>query len=247
MKKNFKDSGIVLRRLRFKEADHIVTFLTKKHGRLSFIAKGSQRLNSKFCGRLETGSELSFEGVEGKGLHYLKEVKVLDCFQGECLEANAILFFMAEVVCRLAPENQESEEVYMLLRQAFLEMALKNHNKNIILKVFLVKLLTEMGFVSSWDRCIESHQKIDLQKPIYLSQEGGPSQQYSSLSGSRTLSVPLVKWINFIQKNTLSQSILVKPEESQLKEAWDILLDHLNRLLLTPLKSERFLNEVIFR
>src|SRR5664279_1808055 len=48
-----KTEGIVLRSMRFGEADRILHLYTPRHGRVSAIAKGVRRARSRFGARLE--------------------------------------------------------------------------------------------------------------------------------------------------------------------------------------------------
>src|SRR4051794_10753375 len=48
-----KTEGIVLRGIRYGEADRILHLYTPEHGRVSAIAKGVRRAKSRFGGRLE--------------------------------------------------------------------------------------------------------------------------------------------------------------------------------------------------
>jgi DNA repair protein RecO (recombination protein O) len=242
MKNQIKTTGIILRRMNFHEADQIVTVLTRSEGRLSFLAKGSRKLSSKFCGKLELTSEINLEGHEGRSLHYLKEAEVLRHRSETNLKEKGILFFMAEAVNRLVPEGQPLEEVYSLLSQSLQKMEEEITRKELILYAFLIKLLTELGFMAAWDHCPDTKQKLDLERPVYLSEEGNPTHHYTPLS--RPLSPTLIKWVNFMQKYPLDEILKVKPSPEIQNEAWSILSDHLKRLLPSPLKSEAFLGRV---
>ena len=61
-----KSEGIVLRTLRFGEADRILHVYTPHRGRLSAIAKGVRRSRSRFGGRLEPFFRLNLVLYEGR-------------------------------------------------------------------------------------------------------------------------------------------------------------------------------------
>jgi DNA repair protein RecO (recombination protein O) len=63
---SLKTEGIVLRTLRFGEADRILHVYTPHRGRLSAIAKGVRRARSRFGGRLEPYFRLNLVLYEGK-------------------------------------------------------------------------------------------------------------------------------------------------------------------------------------
>jgi DNA repair protein RecO (recombination protein O) len=62
-----KTEAVVLRSMRYGEADRILHVYTPHRGRLSAIAKGVRRARSRFGGRLEPFFRLSLELHEGRG------------------------------------------------------------------------------------------------------------------------------------------------------------------------------------
>src|ERR671914_2494782 len=61
-----KTEGIVLRSLRYGEADRILHLYTPDRGRVSAIAKGVRRARSRFGGRLEPFFRLNLVLYEGR-------------------------------------------------------------------------------------------------------------------------------------------------------------------------------------
>jgi DNA repair protein RecO (recombination protein O) len=62
-----RTEGVVLRSMRYGEADRILHVYTLHRGRLSAIAKGVRRARSRFGGRLEPFFRLQLELHEGRG------------------------------------------------------------------------------------------------------------------------------------------------------------------------------------
>lgn len=62
-----KSEAIVLRSMRYGEADRILHLYTPHRGRVSAIAKGARRASSRFGGRLEPFFRLKIELHEGRG------------------------------------------------------------------------------------------------------------------------------------------------------------------------------------
>jgi DNA repair protein RecO (recombination protein O) len=61
-----KTDAVVLRSMRYGEADRILHLYTPERGRMSAIAKGSRRPNSRFGGRLEPFFRLRLDLHEGR-------------------------------------------------------------------------------------------------------------------------------------------------------------------------------------
>ena len=64
---SFKTEAIVLRSIRYGEADRVVHLYSARRGRLGAIAKGSRRPKSRFGGRLEPFFRLDLVLHEGRG------------------------------------------------------------------------------------------------------------------------------------------------------------------------------------
>jgi DNA repair protein RecO (recombination protein O) len=62
-----KTEAVVLRSMRYGEADRILHLYTPARGRVSAIAKGARRAHSRFGGRLEPFFRLNVELHEGRG------------------------------------------------------------------------------------------------------------------------------------------------------------------------------------
>lgn len=65
--KTFKTEVVVLRSIRFGEADRIVHLYSPEHGRLNAIAKGARKPKSRFGGRLEPFFRLRLVLHRGRG------------------------------------------------------------------------------------------------------------------------------------------------------------------------------------
>jgi DNA repair protein RecO (recombination protein O) len=64
---SFKTEAVVLRSIRYGEADRILHLYSADRGRLGAIAKGSRRPKSRFGGRLEPFFRLNLVMYEGRG------------------------------------------------------------------------------------------------------------------------------------------------------------------------------------
>ena len=64
---SFKTEAVVLRSIRYGEADRVVHLYSSTRGRIGAIAKGSRRPKSRFGGRLEPFFRLNLVLYEGRG------------------------------------------------------------------------------------------------------------------------------------------------------------------------------------
>jgi DNA repair protein RecO (recombination protein O) len=64
--KQLTTEAIILKRIQYGEADRIVTVLTADYGRLSMLAKGVRKTNSKLAGGLELFSSTNINFIDGR-------------------------------------------------------------------------------------------------------------------------------------------------------------------------------------
>src|SRR5215210_5982072 len=78
----YKSRGIVLRSIRYSEADRILDLYTRDAGLISAIAKGIRRTKSHFGARLEPLSCVDFVAYQGRTLDTVTQAEVLSSFHG---------------------------------------------------------------------------------------------------------------------------------------------------------------------
>ena len=75
----FKTEAVVLRTIRYSEADRILHLYSREHGRLGAIAKGVRKPKSRFGGRLEPFFRLALVLHRGRGdLHTVTAAETVD-------------------------------------------------------------------------------------------------------------------------------------------------------------------------
>lgn len=79
MSKTFKTEAVVLRSIRYGEADRILHLYSREHGRLGAIAKGSRKPKSRFGGRLEPFFRLAMVLHRGRSdLHTVTSTETVE-------------------------------------------------------------------------------------------------------------------------------------------------------------------------
>jgi DNA repair protein RecO (recombination protein O) len=158
--------GIVLRSLRFGEADRILHLYTPHRGRVSAIAKGVRRARSRFGGRLEPFFRLSLVLYEGRS-------EMLTVTSAETLAAHPRLREDAgaldgaaracEAVARVFDDGDPHAGVYHLLAN---ELALLDgdpaHAGRANALAFRLKLLLAAGFAPHLAACASCGEREHL-------------------------------------------------------------------------------------
>ncbi len=118
MGRALKTEAIVLRSIRYGEADRILHLYTPRHGRQAAIAKGARRARSRFGARLEPFFRIAVVLHEGRTeLHTVTAADTVDAYAG-LRERAASLDAAAracDAVARLFETDDPHPEVYSLL------------------------------------------------------------------------------------------------------------------------------------
>ncbi len=115
---SLKTEAIVLRSIRYGEADRILHLYTPEYGRLGAIAKGARRARSRFGARLEPFFQIAVVLHEGRGdLYTVTAVDTIDARAGlrESAEALDAAARACDAVSRLFETDEPHPEVFALL------------------------------------------------------------------------------------------------------------------------------------
>ena len=145
----FTDSGIVLFRQDFREADRVIALYTLEHGRLNLRLPGVNRDK----GKLKPFSE-PFACANYR--IYVKKSNVMGTVTGGKLEhifpairtdlnRQTLALHFCELMMRLTPMHQPSAEKYRLLLQALTELNLNGANPAFA-TAFTLRLMAAAGF-----------------------------------------------------------------------------------------------------
>jgi DNA repair protein RecO (recombination protein O) len=158
MPRPLKTEAIVLRSIRYGEADRILHLYTPEHGRLGAIARGARRARSRFGARLEPFLHVRVVLHEGRGdLHTVSSVDTLTAHAG--LRDRAATLDAAaracDAVARLFESTEPHPEVFRLLAgELALLCADHAHARPANGLAFRLKLLLAAGILPQLGRCV---------------------------------------------------------------------------------------------
>ncbi len=114
----YDTEAIVLRSIRYSEADVVLALTTRERGRVSAIAKGARRTTSKMGGRLQPGVRVQVTIHEGRGdLGTIRAASMIDAHAGLWVAGHRLQAAgcVLETAMRVMPESEPSEEAWHLL------------------------------------------------------------------------------------------------------------------------------------
>ncbi len=114
----FETDAIVLRTIRYGEADTVLTLYTRDEGRVSAIAKGTRKSTSKLGGRLQPSVLVHLGLHRGRGdMCTIRHAQVLDAHAGLWMEGYRLRASSSilEAAVRVLIEEEPNEGAFNLL------------------------------------------------------------------------------------------------------------------------------------
>jgi DNA repair protein RecO (recombination protein O) len=158
--RSYSFEGIILKRSNVGEADKLVTFLTRDHGKVTCKAKGIRKLISKRAAGLELFNHVSAHAINGKGdLDTLTEVRLISSFftWKKHIGRVNLAYQLCETIDRLLPDREPQPELFDLLKKDLQQISLLDENWESQLKSWLVEFLSTLGY---WPKNTDFHQDV---------------------------------------------------------------------------------------
>jgi DNA repair protein RecO (recombination protein O) len=161
--RSYTTEAVVLRSIRFGEADRVLHLYTADRGRLGAVAKGVRKTTSRFGGRLEPLSHVELQLHQGQGeLQTITGVQLVRPHQAardDYYRLSAGLIG-AEAMLRLFPEQERNERAFTALTR-FLDLldetphAADRPTLDPLALAFQLKLLWLSGYLPPLTSCAE--------------------------------------------------------------------------------------------
>jgi len=223
--RTYKTEAIVLRSLRFSEADRILHLYTSTRGRVGAIAKGARKTKSRFGGRLEPLSHVELMLHEGSGeLHTVTGVDLLRSHRRarEDPYRLAVGLIAAEAMLRLFGEPEANERAFNALDR-FLELlddapvlAPLRPALDPLALSFQLKLLWLSGYLPHVTSCVECGSTAGL---VGFSPRAGGAVCLEHASGAQPLSAEGLTGVEQLLSTPLADAHAAGLSERARREA----------------------------
>src|SRR5437899_5285324 len=161
--RTYKTEAVVLRSIRFGEADRVLHLYTSDRGRVGAVAKGVRKTKSRFGARLEPLSHAELMLHEGSGeLQTVTGVQLLGSHQAARSDYYRLSVGLigAEAMLRLFTEQERNERAFTALTR-FLDLldespqAAERPSLDPLALAFQLKLLWLSGYLPHLTSCAE--------------------------------------------------------------------------------------------
>lgn len=166
-------NALVLREVRYKEADRILTLLTSTEGKISAKARGALRKGSRMSAATQqlTYSELTLFGNRGKWT--VNEAVIKEAFSGlrENIENFALGCYFAECLESLSVEDQPDASLLQLGLNSLYALSNKLYSPEQIKAAFELRLMCLAGYEPELKSCRVCGEELP-EEPVLKLYEG---------------------------------------------------------------------------
>ncbi len=172
-----RDSAICLRTADWSETSQVVHFLTRGHGPVRVVAKGSKRSKSKSGGAIDILSEgdLVFLPSSRESLGTLTEFQETVShtpLRRSAPTLNAALYLI-ELASALIAEGDPHPEVFDLLHNSLARLASEDAPVAAVVAYFQWRLLRRVGLLGDMGACVSCGGEIGGAELFFSSRQGG--------------------------------------------------------------------------
>ncbi len=241
------DLAIVVGAIDYGDADRIVTFLTREHGKLRGLARSAKKSQRRFGAALELCSKIEVRYSERPGaeLAHIDACDLLDPYAGlrDDLVRLAAASYAVELAREAAQEKEASHALFDLLDRFLGALARGDQtfgNAHGMVRVFELRALDLLGWRPELDRCASCGGELGgAERPrFFFAPAAGGLVCSDCADGARGywLSRETVAALRLVRAG---KRVVLSPPV--VKESGAALAELIDRHLERPLRSRAFL------
>jgi DNA repair protein RecO (recombination protein O) len=239
----YRTEAVVLRRIEVGEADYILTCYTPHLGKIRVVARGVRKPTSHLGGHVELFSRSKMLVARTRGLDIVTQCETIDAHRriGEDLDRVAHAFYIAELVDRLTPDEQENYTVYKLLAEA-LNYLDSDAAPEVLVRWYEIQLLGLLGYRPELVQCVECRTTLEPVVNGWSPAQGGvlcPACKRIGLA--RDLSVTAFKVLRLMQRSPWAAVARIRVAPNVVTELDHVMSAYVNHVLEREPRSAVFL------
>lgn len=152
----FRDQAVVLRSIPLKEADRIVTLLTRSHGQIRAVVHGARKTSSRIGSRLDPLNLVDIQLRVGHGdLHTVEQVETQEAF-GSVLTADFSKWTIGQAMAETAERLTYSEaatQQFLLIVAGLRALVGQERDPSLVCDSYFIRSMAVAGWASSFTTC----------------------------------------------------------------------------------------------
>src|SRR3712207_2154496 len=166
--------AVVLKSVKFKENDIILTLFTRNYGKISAIARGAQRPKSKFMATSQVFSYNNYVLKRQNDMYVVYQSESIKSFYNIAMDFDAFSYasFIMKLVEAALVEGQTSSRLFVMLVRTLFIYSEGVSDAKFILDAFILKFLDYTGFRPNVESCTHCHG-LGYSRAVFSIQDGG--------------------------------------------------------------------------
>lgn len=222
--------GIVLRAVKYKENDLILTIFTRKMGKVAAIAKGARRNKSSLLSSCQLFSYSDFILKKQGSMYTVNQGDTIKNFYNISYDFEAFSYaaYIVKLVEHSIYENQTNNRLFTLLAQTLYLFTQEDVDKQYITSAFELKFLEYVGLKPVIDRCVSCSNK-NSKKFVFNIEEGGIlcNNCYNNFTQNIDLDLTTLKLMEYVLSNDIIKCSRAKVSKYILNELDNVLKKYL--------------------
>ncbi len=156
-------NGLVLKEVKLREADKILTLLTPG-GIISVSARGSMRPKNKLFSASGLFCYSEWTLFNGRTMYRADEATPVELFYGlrNSIESVSLAAYIAELLCLLSPTGEEAARLLRLALNCFFLLSEDERPAGTVKAAFELRSLAEAGFMPDLEACAACGEEEDI-------------------------------------------------------------------------------------
>lgn len=156
-----KTEGIVLKEMRFRETSKILTIYSRKHGKISAMARGAYRPKSQLIANTQHFSYNEYYLYKGKNFYYINQAIIIDSFYSIRENLNRLMYgsYLLELIEISNLEEEPNEKLFLLLRKGLMVLSQLDRDFLKFILAYELKYISFLGYKPLLDQCVNCNNK----------------------------------------------------------------------------------------
>lgn len=169
-----KTRGVILKTQDYKENDKLLWMYTEKLGKVSAIAKGAKKRNSKLSASTLVFCFGDYVLYKGRSMYTINEAYVINSFQEFIRDLDTITYcsYINELIDISSIEEEKNFNLFKELITIYYLIKNKVGDIEVLIRAFEIKMLYNTGYSLELGHCVQCGESIKISNYVDLSNFG---------------------------------------------------------------------------
>lgn len=232
----YKYTGIILNKKDIGETDRIYSIYTLEQGKISAIARGVRKAQSKLAGHLENFYLIDLTVMKNRGMGNIASSIVENNFKNlkNDLDSLERVFKVTKTLNRLINDQEKDTDTFFLFLEYLTALDKSGDDsdeiqKNLITQGFIFKFLDSLGYKIEINRCVKCEGKLSKNRNFFDCSYGGVVCENCAMGAPSILPISnnAIKIIRIFFQNKIGNLSKLKINKRESKE-----LEHISRTFI---------------